>query len=257
MVITTEVILKALIICVYSYFIGSIPFGKIIGILKGKDVQKIGSGKTGATNVSRALGRWWGFLSGVLDATKGALAVILTLHYFPGPWLISWQMELYAGLALLFSVAGHILPVWLKFKGGAGISTFLGGLLGLLILGRLDWWFFPVVFICWFFVIRFIARKQMSTANLLILALILVFIAFIPVFVAMSPFIVAIVGLIWWAHRENLKRIREGKEPSIKLLNKIPITDDGIGWLANKIEWLANKLQALSKKVQNSRKKPG
>jgi acyl phosphate:glycerol-3-phosphate acyltransferase len=232
MAITAEVILKAIIICVYSYFIGSIPFGKIIGIMKGKDVQKSGSGKTGATNVGRTFGFKWGILAGVLDAVKGTVAVILTLLFFPGPWLVSWQMELYAGLALLLSVAGHILPVWLKFKGGAGISTFLGGLLGLLIFGRLDWWFFPIVFICWLFVIRFIARKQMSTANLLILALILVFIAFIPVFVAMSPFIVAIVGLIWWAHRENLKRIREGKEPSLKLsfLNKIPITDDGVGW---------------------------
>jgi acyl phosphate:glycerol-3-phosphate acyltransferase len=255
MIIFINILIKSAIICLYSYLLGSIPFGKIFGKIKGKDVQKTSSGKIGATNVTRALGIKWGIATGILDAAKGAAAIIITEYFFPGPWITTWLPELFAGLSFFFVILGHVLPVWLKFKGGAGVSTFLGGLVGLIILGKINWWFLPVIILGWFFVLRFIARKQMSTANLLVVAGLLLFIIFIPALLAMGIFIGMIVLLIWWAHRQNLKRIRDGKEPSLRLsmLDKIPlmsrITDDGIGWLINRLE-------AFSKKIKNGRKKP-
>lgn len=253
---------KALIICLYSYLIGSVPFGRIMGALYNRlkgtkiDIQKTGSGKTGATNVSRVYGIKWGIVVGILDAGKGILAVLLTGFFFPEPRTVSQMPELFFGLTFLFVVAGHIFPVWLKFKGGAGVGTFVGCLLALIILNRLDWQVLLIILACWLFVLRFVTRRQMSTTNLIVAAGILLFILFIPVFLAMSLFITLVVGLIWWAHRENLKRISQGKEPSLKLawLDKIPfinrLSDDGIGWLVN-------KLQIFVQKRQNAKKRPG
>ncbi len=258
--VIVKILGKSAIICAYSYLLGSIPFGKIAGKIRGIDIQKVGSRKTGATNVNRSLGSLWGVGVAILDAGKAVLAVVLTGHYFPGPWLIIWLPELFTGLAIFFTIFGHIFPVWLRFKGGAGVGTFAGGLLGLLILGLLDWQIFLIILAGWLFVLRFIARKQMSTTNLIMVAILLLFIATIPILLAMSPLILGAVGLIWWAHRENIKRIASGKESSLKLafLDKIPlinkIPDDVIGWAINKLQTVIVKLQNLqNQKVQ---KKP-
>ncbi|HPT16059.1 MAG TPA: glycerol-3-phosphate 1-O-acyltransferase PlsY [Kiritimatiellia bacterium] len=108
-----------------AYLLGSIPNGLLIARLKGVDLQKVGSGNIGATNVFRCVGKGWGIAAFVLDAVKG----FVPGFFFPRllesapPWL-----GLACGVA---AVAGHNWPVWLKFKGGKGVSTSAGMLLGI------------------------------------------------------------------------------------------------------------------------------
>ena len=108
-----------------AYLLGSIPNGLLIARLKGIDLQKVGSGNIGATNVFRCVGKGWGVAAFALDAVKGFVPAFLfprLLESAP-PWL-----GLACGIA---AVAGHNWPVWLKFKGGKGVSTSAGMLLGI------------------------------------------------------------------------------------------------------------------------------
>ena len=114
-----------LIIAVVSYLLGSIPFGYLlVRIFRGEDVRQSGSGNIGATNVSRK-SPVLGVITLLLDALKGAMAVVLS--YVVADHMIAGAPT-YEQLALgaLFAVAGHIFPVWLKFRGGKGVATGLG-----------------------------------------------------------------------------------------------------------------------------------
>ncbi len=103
----------------FSYLLGSIPFGFIlVRLFRGQDVRKTGSGNIGATNVARSSPAL-GLLTLVLDALKGLTAVALTRSIFPGQTVL-------AGMAAVFAIAGHMFPVWLKFRGGKGVATGLG-----------------------------------------------------------------------------------------------------------------------------------
>ena len=111
---------SAILFMIVSYFIGSFPTGYIVArIMKGMDIRKAGSGNVGATNVGRVVGQSWGVFVAVVDMLKGALAILVTgTSAITAPWLLS--------LAGLAAVAGHNYPVWLKFKGGKGVSTTYG-----------------------------------------------------------------------------------------------------------------------------------
>lgn len=136
-----------------AYLAGSIPFGFIIGKLKGVDMRTAGSGNVGATNVGRVLGRGWGYLCFVLDVLKGFIPVFLVAMIFRGaiiegpPYFgfhgerLDFDCLLRVGttgleLQLLWllvgcgAILGHVFPVWLKFKGGKGVATSLGVVLG-------------------------------------------------------------------------------------------------------------------------------
>ena len=111
-----------LIVILFSYLSGSIPFGLILTkIFRGQDIRNIGSGNIGATNVLRTGNKFLAALTLVLDILKGYIPVIIAHQYFPG--LIQ--------LSCLLAFLGHIFPVWLKFKGGKGVATYLGILLAL------------------------------------------------------------------------------------------------------------------------------
>ena len=122
---TTNPPLLLSLLILASYLLGAIPNGLLLARLKGVDLQKVGSGNIGATNVFRCVGKGWGVLAFVLDAVKG----FVPAFFFPRllesapPWL-----GLACGVA---AVAGHNWPVWLKFKGGKGVSTSAGMLLGI------------------------------------------------------------------------------------------------------------------------------
>jgi glycerol-3-phosphate acyltransferase PlsY len=106
----------------FSYLLGSIPFGYILMLIfRGQDVRKTGSGNIGATNVARS-SAMLGVLTLMLDALKGLAAVSIARAAFPGQGVL-------AGVAALCSIAGHVFPVWLKFRGGKGVATGLGSFL--------------------------------------------------------------------------------------------------------------------------------
>ena len=111
-----------IIVILFSYLSGSIPFGLILTKIFGdQDIRNIGSGNIGATNVLRAGNKFLAALTLVLDILKGYIPVIIAQQYFPG--LIQ--------LSCLLAFLGHVFPVWLKFKGGKGVATYLGILLAL------------------------------------------------------------------------------------------------------------------------------
>ncbi len=114
--------MEIFLVAVFSYFCGSIPFGLILTkAFSGKDIRGIGSGNIGATNVLRTGNKYLAFSTLILDILKGYFAVIITQQYF---------LELIQLSALLVFL-GHLFPIWLKFKGGKGVATFLGILFAL------------------------------------------------------------------------------------------------------------------------------
>ena len=114
--------MDVLIVILFSYLSGSIPFGLILTKIFGdQDIRDIGSGNIGATNVLRTGNKFLAALTLVLDILKGYIPVIIAQQYFPG--LIQ--------LSCLLAFLGHVFPVWLKFKGGKGVATYLGILFAL------------------------------------------------------------------------------------------------------------------------------
>ena len=110
------------LISLMSYFLGSIPFGLLLTkIFTGKDVREIGSGNIGATNVLRTGNKYLAAITLTLDVLKGYVVIIITKQYFP-------ELILFSSLLVFL---GHLFPVWLKFKGGKGVATYLGILFAL------------------------------------------------------------------------------------------------------------------------------
>jgi len=108
------------IVTLYSYILGSIPFGLILTRLAGfGDVRKIGSGNIGATNVLRMGNKFIAALTLLLDGLKGTLSIFITIQYFD-------ELTYYSAVIVFLA---HVFPVWLKFKGGKGVATFIGSLL--------------------------------------------------------------------------------------------------------------------------------
>jgi glycerol-3-phosphate acyltransferase PlsY len=121
-----------IVFVIISFFLGAIPFGKIVASLKGIDITKVGSGNIGATNVFRSVGKFWGIVVLILDALKGmiptylALALSKTIPFFlPEP-------QVFVGIA---SILGHMFSPFMGFKGGKGVATSLGVFLVLTPIG--------------------------------------------------------------------------------------------------------------------------
>ena len=130
------IVAKFAAVVILGYLLGSIPFGLLIGRRSAKvDVRQHGSGKTGATNVLRMVGKKAAALVATLDVSKGVLAVIFAGLIVRGDYLvvggIGLGMLVAQVLAALAAILGHNFPVFLKFKGGRGVATFFGGLIAL------------------------------------------------------------------------------------------------------------------------------
>lgn len=182
-----------------GYVLGSIPFGIVITRALGLgDLRKIGSGNIGATNVLRTGNKPAALATLVLDSTKGAIAVLIA-KFVTGD---TAAMQI-AGLA---AFAGHCYPVWLKFKGGKGVATYLGVVLAIS---------FPVGLLCcatW--AISFAVTRISSVGALTAAMSTTVWMFF------MARFDLLIMGtlltiLIYWRHRENIARIKAGTEPKV------------------------------------------
>ncbi|HUW72067.1 MAG TPA: glycerol-3-phosphate 1-O-acyltransferase PlsY [Candidatus Humimicrobiaceae bacterium] len=194
--------LNSALLIIFGYLLGSIPWGFLISKFKGVDIKKVGSGNIGGTNVVRGLGLKWGLLVGVLDVLKGVIPIFLATKFL----FLDWQIAPVA----IASVLGHIFPVWLNFKGGKGVATTVGVLFVLL-----GWQKFLILILIWLLILALF--QIMSFTNLLLvsfLPLILWFNSF-----SLAYFILGLVlfALIWWTHRENIQRLREGREPKFKL----------------------------------------
>ena len=180
-----------------AYLAGSIPSGYLVAKARGVDIRKVGSGNIGGTNVTRALGRKWGAVVGVLDFIKSYLPSFLALRFIR----VDWQVLLIS----IMPVLGHVYPVWLKFKGGKGVATIFGILTAYFGLA-----FFLVWFIVWYLAVKFI--KLMSLVNLLMALLfpLLFWLKFHSWLFAAFGFLLTI--LVWWSHRSNIKRLLAGNE---------------------------------------------
>lgn len=182
-----------------AYVIGGIPFGFLLVKLKtGQDVRGLGSGNIGATNVMRTQGRAIGILTLLLDIAKGWLAVYLTDRLTHGSVL--WMSA-----AALTVVLGHVFPVFLRFRGGKGVASFVGAFLYLTPLALLA---ITIVFVVTVGVTRFISLGSVTGAICFPLAVWLILHPPLPVLLASA----AGGLLVLWRHRSNIERLRAGTE---------------------------------------------
>jgi glycerol-3-phosphate acyltransferase PlsY len=180
-----------------SYLLGSIPFGYLlVRALRGEDVRQTGSGNIGATNVSRT-SPLLGAVTLLLDAGKGAGAVLLVRHLFPGDAKL-------AAIAACLAIIGHVFPLWLRFRGGKGVATGLGSFLVLVPEAVLV---AMAVFVAVFFLFRYVSLASM--AMFLALPVAAWFFGVVP---SILLFLLAASGLIIAKHRENIRRLRFGSE---------------------------------------------
>ena len=203
--------LRLLLVVIIAYLIGSIPFGYLIVRAKGGgDVRDTGSGGTGATNVSRRAGKAAGVVTLILDALKGAIAVIIAQLMLKGDdttWL--------PAAAAIAVIVGHVFPVWLRFRGGKGVATGVGVFLVLAPLA--------VLFAGVIFVTVVALTKYVSLGSILAAATIPLFVWLFVLEVDLRPLLAAsITGalLIVFAHRGNIARLLSGTEPRISDLKR-------------------------------------
>jgi len=181
-----------------GYFLGSIPFGLVLTRFAGtEDLRSIGSGSIGATNVLRTGRKGIAAATLIGDALKGTVAVVIC-GYYGGPNA--------AMLAAFGAFLGHLYPVWLKFRGGKGVATYIGVLIGL---------FWPAAIV---FCVMWLATAT-TTRYSSLSALIAAFVT--PLFLwwfgqpVLASLLVVMTLLLFYAHRENIKRLQTGTEGRI------------------------------------------
>jgi len=191
--------IEILYIAIYSYILGSLPFGLILTkIFLNKDLREIGSGNIGATNVLRTGKKSLSALTLILDGLKAYISVIVTLEYFPD----------YIYLSALLCFLGHIFPVWLKFKGGKGVAVYLGVLFAFSInLG--------IIFLVSWIIILYLSKY--SSLSSLISTLVIFLCSIILNDFNESIFFFIILIIVIYTHRENIIRLKNKTESKIKL----------------------------------------
>jgi glycerol-3-phosphate acyltransferase PlsY len=182
-----------------AYLIGGIPFGLIVvRLMTGKDVRTFGSGNIGATNVLRTSGRAAGVLTLVLDAAKAWVAVWLS------DWLtggnVAWMS--FAALAVLL---GHAFPVWLRFKGGKAVASFIGAFSYLAPVPLLAVVLLFILLVAW---TRYLSLGSVVAAGLFPFACWMILHPDWPVLAAASGAAILVI----WRHADNIQRIRAGNE---------------------------------------------
>jgi acyl phosphate:glycerol-3-phosphate acyltransferase len=183
---------------ILGYLLGSIPFGLILTKLAGtEDLRSIGSGNIGATNVLRTGRKGLAAATLLGDALKGTLAVIIA-GYFGGPDA--------AMLAALGAFLGHLFPVWLKFKGGKGVAVYIGILIGL-------FWPAAIVF-CVIWLTTAIVTRYSSVSALVASVVTPIFLWWFG-HLALASLFAVLTLLLFYMHRENIRRLQAGTEGKI------------------------------------------
>ena len=182
-----------------SYLLGSIPFGLILTkVFLKKDIRDVGSGNIGATNVLRTGNKLIGYFTLILDVIKAVIPVLYVKFNFPELVYIS----------SLSAFIGHVFPIWLKFKGGKGVATYVG------ILFSINY-FFGIIFIVSWLIIFFISKY--SSLGSIISSLL------IPIFIFLNSsyenqyFFIIMFVLILYTHKENVKRLINKEESKTKI----------------------------------------
>ena len=190
--------INLIIVAAYSYLLGSIPFGLILTkIFLKKDIREIGSGNIGTTNVLRTGKKSLAVATLGLDLLKGYFSIVITFIYFDN--LISYSA--------LICFIGHIFPVWLKFRGGKGVATYLGVILAL------SYKFFLIFGVSWL-VLSFLFRYA-SLSSIISSLIVFVYSFFFINNFSLILFIFFVI--IIYTHRENIVRLKNSEESKIKL----------------------------------------
>ena len=190
--------MEVILAIVISYILGSIPFGLILTkIFLKKDIRELGSGNIGTTNVLRTGKKSLAIATLLLDLLKGYFSIVITFIYFDN--LISYSA--------LICFIGHIFPLWLKFKGGKGVATYLGVILAL------SYKFFLIFGITWL-VLSFLFRYA-SLSSIISSLIVFVYSYFFIYNFSLILFIFFVI--IIYTHRENIVRLKNSKESKIKL----------------------------------------
>lgn len=210
-------ILCPILMMIASYLIGSIPFGYLIGKWRGVDIRNKGSHNIGATNALRTLGTKWGFLVYLLDALKGACFVLISTYAFDyrDPFFVLQIHPLVYGM---LAILGHLFPVYLKFKGGKGISCLSG------VIIAYSWplaLFSFVIFVIVVTTTRYVSLASIITSISLIVGYFILD-PLIPGF--HDNFFLATLfianGLVIFKHRSNIVRLVQGNENKISFHKK-------------------------------------
>jgi len=186
-----------LLALIAGYLTGSVPFGLILTRLTGAgDLRAIGSGNIGATNVLRTGRKGLAAATLLLDLGKGALAVLLARHVWPGA----------EALAAMGAVLGHCFPVWLRFRGGKGVATAMGVALGL------AWPIGLAYAAAW---LGMLAVSRISSVGGMSAVVVAPIAAFALGYPQYGPVLLAVAALVVWLHRANIARLRAGTEPKV------------------------------------------
>ena len=190
--------MEIFITVLYSYLLGSIPFGLIYSKIAGLgDIRNIGSGNIGATNVLRTGNKQVAAYTLLSDIFKGSIAVLITNKFFSE----------YILLSFLIVYLGHVFPIWLKFKGGKGVATFIGGII------IVNYVLCLVFLITWALVAKIFKFSSLSAIVGFIVTLLTAFILYDQDLILLI-FFFTVFSI--YTHRDNIKRIVSGKENKIK-----------------------------------------
>ncbi len=190
--------MEIFIIFLYSYLLGSVPFGLIYSKIAGLgDIRNIGSGNIGATNVLRTGNKQVAAYTLLSDIAKGSIAVLITNKFFSEYILFSF----------LIVYLGHVFPIWLRFKGGKGVATFIGGII------IIDYVLCLVFLITWALVAKIFKISSLSAIVGFIVTLLTAFVLY-DQNLSLLMFFFTVFSI--YTHRENIKRIVSGKENKIK-----------------------------------------
>ena len=188
-----------LLVIIYSYFLGSIPFGLIITrIFLNQDIRKLGSGNIGTTNVLRTGKKSLAIATLIFDTLKGYVAVLVSLIYFNDLVFLS----------ALICLIGHIFPIWLKFKGGKGVAVYLGIIMALsfplAIMFGASWILVALIF------------KYSSLSSIIGVLTVLAYSIILNDY-SLSFYLFINFIIILFTHRENIRKLKNSEETKIKL----------------------------------------
>jgi glycerol-3-phosphate acyltransferase PlsY len=210
-----------IVLLVGSYLLGSVPFAWLLGMSRGVDIRRLGSGNIGATNLGRVLGRPWALLAFVLDFAKGFLPVLVARSpTMVVPNASDWHRSLLPVLAGLLAVGGHVFPIYLRFRGGKGVATSFG------VMAALGWLAAAVAGAVWLlicFSTRIVSLASLAAAAVFPLVVFIETRGTPPAeSLPLQTFSLVVAGLIVVRHRSNIVRLWRREEHSFRASKPSP-----------------------------------